>query len=653
VHQRASAPRDWRECAVPQSSEIASRMRPMRLDEILTRIGLKLVAAVGVITIATVGIFAYVSISAQSDALLSQARLHANKLSDAIKNSTLTSMLENKRQEVHAIIDTVSHEPSIMEIRILNKEGVVTFSSRKDLIGHMVDKRTESCYACHTENQPLQKLSMNERIRIYKIDSDSSRILGVINPIYNRPSCYEASCHAHTKEQTVLGVLDIKMDLTDVDRQIQDSKSRLIVFAFIGIVALSLSIAYFVGRWIGRPVKELVKATHEVSSGNFAYTIERLGKDELGVLAKSFNRMTKNLGEAKQQLVQSDKMASLGRLAAGVAHEINNPLTAVLTYSSFLLKRTTDKPEVQEDLGVIVRETIRSREIVKSLLDFARPSVPNKQSADIGRIVKSALEVVGSQLTLKRIELEEHLDPELPQVTVDSNQIQQVFINLLVNAADAIGDNGGKIALHLSTISLSPQGVAQIKSAVCPKRHNLMDDDCKVNGLPTVRVKLRSKREIGVANLDPVYGRHRHQYSIEVDARKELEVSCPQCDASLIDEDFRCPTCASPVYAFDVPPHGRYESCANPQCKWQRWPAMDEAGSRDYIQAKITDTGRGIPQEELSRIFEPFYTTKGKHGTGLGLAVTWRIIDNHGGTMNVESEPGVGTTFTLHLPVQA
>ena len=141
------------------------------------------------------------------------------------------------------------------------------FSSRKDLIGRMVDKRAESCYACHTENQPLQKLSINERMRIYKIDSDSSRILGVINPIYNRPSCYEAACHAHTKEQTVLGVLDIKMDLTDVDRQIEDSKSRLIAFAVIAIVALSLSIAYFVGRWIGRPVRELVKATHQVALG--------------------------------------------------------------------------------------------------------------------------------------------------------------------------------------------------------------------------------------------------------------------------------------------------------------------------------------------------------------------------------------------------
>ena len=432
----------------------------MKLDD--TKIGLKLIIAVGVITIVIFGVFSYFSISAQSDALSSQAEIHANKLSEAIKNSTHTSMLENKKEEIHAIIDTVSHEPSIMEIRILNKEGTVTFSSRKDSIGKMVDKRAESCYACHTENQPLEKLSISERMRIYRISPDSPRILAVINPIYNEPSCYQGACHAHTKDQTVLGVLDIKMDLKDVDQQIKDSKFRLIVFAVIAILALSFFIAYFVRKWIGKPVSELVRATNEVSSGNLDYTIENPGKDELGILAKSFNKMTKSLAEAKLQLFQADKMASLGRLAAGVAHEINNPLTGVLTYSSFLLKRTKDNPELQESLGVIVRETIRSREIVKSLLDFSRQSVPKKHRADINRILKSAVDVVANQLALKQIELEEHLDTSLPEITVDANQIQQVFINLLVNAADAIGDNGGKISVDHSLISLSPHGLANL-----------------------------------------------------------------------------------------------------------------------------------------------------------------------------------------------
>lgn len=618
----------------------------------VTKIALKIVIAVGVITIAIIGVFSHLTINAQSEALLSQAGIHANKLSEAIKNSTLTSMLENKKEEMHAIVNTVAHEPSIMEIRIFNKEGAVTFSSRKDVIGTMVDKRAESCYACHTENQPLQRLSIDKRMRIYKISPDSPRILAVINPIYNQPSCYQADCHAHTREQTVLGVLDIKMDLKDVDQQIEDSKSRLIIFAAIAILALSSFLAYFVRKWVGKPVGELVKATNEVSSGNLGYTIDNPGKDELGILAKSFNGMSKNLAEAKQQLFQADKMASLGRLAAGVAHEINNPLTAVLTYSSFLLNRTKDDPKVQEDLGVIVRETIRSREIVKNLLDFARPSVPKMERVDIDRIIKNSIEVVASQLLLKGVALDAHLDTPLPEVTVDPNQMQQVFINLLVNAADAIGDGGGTISIAPSLISLSPHGFAPIKAAVCPRKHSLLDDEIRINGFPTIKLRAVLKGKAGVINLDPVYGKHRHQYGIEVGRGKDLQVSCPQCNVSLVEENVRCPKCGSSVYTFEVPTHGMLEGCTNPECTWQRWQAMDETGHKNYIRVKISDTGQGIPAEHLSRIFEPFYTTKGKHGTGLGLAVIWRIIDNHGGTINVESEAGKGTTFIIHLPLQ-
>jgi two-component system, NtrC family, sensor kinase len=616
-----------------------------------TKIGSKLIIAIGVITIVIIGVFSFCSIRAQSEALLSQAEIHANKLSDAIKNSIFTSMLENKKDEIQAIVSTVSHEPSIMEIRIFNKEGVVTFSSHHNVIGTTVDKRAEGCYECHAANEPLRRLPIGDRTRIYRTGPGSPRILGVINPIYNEPSCYQAKCHAHTKSQTVLGVLDVKMGLSDLDQQIADSKLRLIVFAAIAILALSLFIAYFVRRYIGKPVGELVKATNEVSSGNLNYTIDNPGEDELGILARSFNKMTKSLAEAKLQLFQSDKMASLGRLAAGIAHEINNPLTGVLTYSSFLLKRTKDNPELQENLEVIVRETIRSREIVKKLLDFSRQSPPKKHKADINKVLKSAIEVVASQLLLKRIELDARFDTSLPEIKIDANQIQQVIINLLVNAADAIGDNGGKISVILSLISLSSYGLAQIKAAVCAKGHDLMDSELRIYGLPTVKVKVVSGGNVGVVNLDPVYGKHRHEYGIEIEKGKALQVLCPQCNLSLIEENVNCPKCGSSVFCFDVPSNGIFENCTNPACNWQRWQAMDDAGHKDYMDVKVSDTGRGIPKEDLSRIFEPFYTTKGQHGTGLGLAVIWGIVDSHNGTVSVESEVGKGTTFIIHLPL--
>jgi len=617
-----------------------------------TKIELKLIVAVGIIIFIIIGVFSYVNIQSQKETMMSQAEDHAYKLSDAIKNSSHSSMLLNKRDQIHEIINTIGEEPFIREIRLLNKEGMVMFSSNNDLIGEMVDKKAESCYACHTANKPLEKLPIKERMRIYRVHPDSSRILGIINPIYNEKSCWDSDCHAHPETQTVLGVLDVKISLKDVDQQIKDSEMRSIFFAVIAIVALSFIIGFFVRKWIVRPVKELVHATHEVSSGNLNYTIEKLGNDELGTLGTSFNNMTRKLAEARLQLFQSDKMASLGRLAAGVAHEINNPLTGVLTYGSFLLKRTKDNSELQDDLKIIVRETKRSRDIVKSLLDFARQSVPKKNKANINEIIESSIHVVENQLSINHIQLEKNFDKSIPQITVDANQMQQVLINLIVNASDAIGNESGLITIGTSLISLSPYGIAQIKNAVCSKHHDLIDNEVKIDGLPTIRVKAITAGNEGYINLDPVYGKHKHQYGIVIKKGKDVQLACPKCNISLIEKDVTCPECGSSVYAFEVSPEGLFKGCTNPECKWEKWDAVDDAGYQDFVVIKVSDNGSGISNEDLSRIFEPFFSTKGKKGTGLGLAVIWGIIDNHNGTIHVKSDLGKGSAFTINLPAK-
>lgn len=623
----------------------------MKIRQAITKISLKLILTVGAVTIAIISVHSFISIKAQRDELLSQAEIYANKLSETIRNSTHLSMLENRSDQTHRIINTIAQEPGLREIRIFNKEGRIMFSSQKEYIGQMVDKNAEACYACHTANEPIEKLPMEERMRIYQVPQDSSRILGIINPIYNEQSCWEAYCHVHPKEQKVLGVLDVKLSLKDVDTQIASSEFRSIIFAIIAIAMLSLIIGIFVRKWVEKPVSELVIATDQVGTGNLSYMIKDLGSDEMGLLAKSFNNMTQKLAEARMQLFQSDKMASLGRLAAGVAHEINNPLTAVLTYSSFLLKRINDNPELQEDLKVIVKETIRSREIVKSLLDFARQSVPKKSNANINEIINSAVSVIDNQLSLKRIKLEKKFDKNLPHIKIDSNQMQQVFINLIVNASDAVQENEGKISIASRLVELTPLGTLQIKNAICPKRHLLIDDELKIDGMPTIKLKTNSNSNEGFINLDPIYGKNRDRYTINIQNPKNTQVSCPKCNISMIEKDTFCPKCQSLVYTFEVPPQGMFEGCINPLCDWQRWESIDEAGVRDYIEIKIEDNGCGIPKEDLPRIFEPFYSTKGQRGTGLGLAVIWGIIDNHDGTINVESEISKGTTFTILLPI--
>ena len=622
----------------------------MKIKQTITKISLKLILTVGAVTIAIISVYSYINLKAQSKDLLTQAELAANKLSETLKNSMHFSMLLNQPEQTHAIINSSADEPCILEIRVFNKDGMIMYSSQETAIGTMVDKNAEACYACHTANEPIEKLSIDQRIRKYKIHPDSSHILGIINPIYNEPSCWQADCHAHPESQTVLGVLDVKVCLKDVDSQIKQSENRSFIFAVGAILLLSLIIAFIVRKWIEKPITELVTATEQVGTGNLNYTIKDLGSDELGLLAKSFNNMTQKLADARLQLFQSDKMASMGRLAAGVAHEINNPLTAVLTYSSFLLKRVND-PELEEDLKVIVRETKRSREIVKSLLDFARQSVPKKSNANINEIINNAVGVVDNQLSMKHIKLEKNLEESIPLFKIDSNQMQQVFINLLVNASDAVMEREGRISVSSKIASLSPYGTLQIKTAVCSKRHSLMDEEIKVDGKPSVKLKLSQDGKEGYVNLDPVYGKNRDKFTLEVFPPGHVQISCPKCNISVIEKDVSCPKCKSTVYTFEVPPQGMFQGCINPKCDWQRWASVDEAGIRDYIEIKIADNGSGIKSEDLPRIFEPFYSTKGQKGTGLGLAVIWGIIDNHDGTINVESEVGQGTTFTILLPL--
>ncbi len=615
------------------------------------KIGFRLIFVVAFTSLVIIGVFAYFNVQSQSNSLISEVERHANQLGETVVASTRFDMMLNQRDRIQQTINSIGSQPQIRDVRIINKFGEIIYSSDSTNINKMVDKRAESCYACHAEDKPLEQISITERTRIFRVHPDSNRVIGIITPIYNEKSCWQSDCHAHPKDQKVLGVLDVSISLAEVDKAILNSEWKIVLFSLIAILGVGFVIAFFIRRWVSNPVNDLLNGTLQVSQGNLNYTIKDMSDDEIGKLGTSFNNMTKKLAEARMQLFQSDKMASLGRLAAGVAHEINNPLTGVLTYSSFLLKRTKDNPEFQEDLKVIVRETLRSREIVKSLLDFARQSVPKKVNAHINEIIDKAISVIESQLALNKVKIIKQIETNLPTLTVDANQIQQVIINLLVNASDAIGKDGGSITIITKQIALAPVGIAQIKKAACPKRHSLIDNDYRIDGLPAIKVKVISGNNEGIIHLDPVYGKHRNNFDLGFKIEKNAKFVCPECNNSVIEQDKLCPICGSTILSFEVSGQGIYEVCSSVNSNWERWDYVDSLGLKEYIEIKIADTGSGISKEDLSKIFEPFFSTKGQKGTGLGLAVIWGIIDNHNGTINVDSELGEGTTFTIRLPL--
>jgi len=490
-----------------------------------TRIGTRLILGAGLATALVIGGMSVAILRSHTAQLLAERTRSADQLSETIKSATHFDMLENRRENLHRQIRGVGglHDEGIRKVRVFNKEGRIMFSSASEEIGTSLDPKGEACYACHAEGRPLERLDIQARARTFRA-ADGTRVLGVINPIPNEPSCSTAACHAHNAKQSLLGVLDVNVSLAEVDQEIAHSRLVITASAILAILAGSLMLWWLNRRLVVRPVAALVEGTRRVMEGDLGVTIPVSGRHELGALAKAFNEMTQTLAETQRQLTQADKLASVGRLAAGVAHEINNPLTGVLSYASLLRKRMEHDVPACEDLDVIVRETVRCRGIIRELLDFARPAAPARKPMDLNEVVRRSVSVVMTQLSLNQVNLSLDLAADLPQVQADPNQIQQVIVNLLLNAADAIGAEGGQIRAVTRPVGTSA------------------------------------------------------------------------------------------------------------------------------IEFQLEDSGRGISAEDLPRIFEPFFTTKGNHGTGLGLAVSWGIVEAHGGSLEVQSQPGQGTCFTLRLP---
>jgi two-component system NtrC family sensor kinase len=336
----------------------------------------------------------------------------------------------------------------------------------------MVAKEAEACYGCHAVGKPLERLDIPKRTRIFA--ANSRRILGMINPIYNEPDCFRAACHYHRPEQKVLGVLDIVLSLESTDKRIRQVKEKFLAFGIITILAISTIIVMVIYRSVNRPVKELVKATQKISSGEFDYDVPLHSEDEIGQLAFSFKRMTERLKEADSeikelirtleqrveertkelkaaqlQLLQSEKLASIGKLSATIAHEINNPLNGILTYSKLIEKKVGRDSLQKEDLEKIrnyvvtmIRETERCSSIVRNLLDFARQREPSlRADVDVNRLLEDAITFLSNQISLQNVEVVRKLS-DLPGIIADPTQLRQVFFNVLINACEAMPDGG-------------------------------------------------------------------------------------------------------------------------------------------------------------------------------------------------------------------
>ncbi|MDP2363914.1 MAG: cache domain-containing protein, partial [Ignavibacteria bacterium] len=230
------------------------------------KIGFRLIFVVAFTSLVIIGVFAYFNIQSQSKSLIAEVERHANQLGETVVSSTRFDMMLNQRDRIQQIINSIGKQPHIRDVRILNKVGEIIYSSNPTNINKMVDKNAESCYACHSEDKPLEQISITERTRIFRIHPDSNRVLGIITPIYNDKSCWQSDCHAHPENQKVLGVLDVSISLAEVDSRIVSSEWEIVFFALVAIVAVGLLIGFFVRRWVLLPVNDLLGGTQQVSA---------------------------------------------------------------------------------------------------------------------------------------------------------------------------------------------------------------------------------------------------------------------------------------------------------------------------------------------------------------------------------------------------
>ena len=330
-----------------------------------------------------------------------------------------------------------------------------------------------------------------------------------------------------------------------------------VILSFFGIATLGflliLGITYYMIRNITRPIGEMVAATRNIIAGRFDQEVRSNSPGEIALLAESFNAMLKSLRQMKADLeewgrtleekvkqrteelvamqarvAQSERLASLGMLAAGVAHEVNNPLGGILALTGLTVEDMRKDDPNRENLEEVIRQTERCRDIVKGLLEFSRQSKGNTEPVDLNKVLQDTLSLVEKQALFFNISIVWNLDPDLPRVVADRSQFQQVFINILMNAVQAMNERG--------TITIVT-------------RHD---------------------------------------------------------------------------------------------------------GPGNSVEVAITDSGHGIPPEDIGRIFDPFFTAKENgHGTGLGLSIAYGIVTTHHGTISVQSDVGKGSTFTIRMPVEA
>ncbi|MEE9168357.1 MAG: ATP-binding protein [bacterium] len=459
------------------------------LSAVFHSVGFKLFLLFFLIILGLFAIYTGLRSHLQTKILEDTVQLSAFRSGDLIKKSLYRMMLLNDRESLYETILIIGSEPGVERIRIYDKNGEIKFSTLQVEAGHQVDMKAEACYACHSVGEPIKALPMEHRSRVFRT-ADDRRIMGLIIPINNAPACSNANCHAHDPQKSILGVLDVQMSLSELDFAVSSAGRTTNIISLAFLLAGMILIGSVVYLGIYRPISILKTGTEKLAAGELGYRIDLKRRDELGVLASSFNNMAENLKRAYDELkqwsqklekrveektteleeihkemLQVERMASLGKMAATVGHELNNPLSGIVTYAKLLQRKVqrvfTDAPDkdaILEELELIRAESMRCGNIVKNLLIFARGSTLNLRECNLQNIVKRAMDLLGHHIELAGVEAHSDVNIEPEEIVCDPDQILQALVALLVNGVEAM-PNGGRLKVDVQNSKADPEMV--------------------------------------------------------------------------------------------------------------------------------------------------------------------------------------------------
>ncbi len=456
--RRRVFPGGWPLAAIPPRHRLSSKL-----------LGLSVVLACGAIAVLAVA-----EVRMQRE-LLEQLARSSDLLGQTLEVATQDAMRAGRTAHAYDRLASAAVIEGIAAIRVLDEGGRIVWSSAPNEVGAVVPKGAPACTGCHARERPSSRIPVDLRTRVES--RGDGRVMSVVVPVANARGCSTADCHVHPPGRQVLGMLDIGMSLAPLERQLRAFRVRL--FSVVGASLLGLvALLYLFGRIeVLEPVAALVEGTRRVAKDDLDVEIRVHTKGELRLLADSFNDMTRSLRRledelngvldglereveartadlraAQDQLVRTEKLSSLGKLSASIAHEINNPLAGILTFAKLVSRTLAEGPQDERrdkligNLALVEREAQRCSAIVKNLLDFARERPIVSKEIDPNGPVEEALSLIANQIAVLGVTLEKDL-ASLPAVRGDFGQLRQAYVNIAMNACEAMG-KGGRLVVR-------------------------------------------------------------------------------------------------------------------------------------------------------------------------------------------------------------